>query len=306
MNHKKIFKFYIFFILVVLCGSFFALQYAKADTTPATTSTALNWSGYGVSGSGFTAINASWVLPQIAASDTLASDSTWVGIGGITNSDLIQIGTDAFSSGNQVSYQAFYEVLPQPSVIIPMTVSQGDSVTASIFETSTNQWDLLIRDNTTGKDFQTSISYTSTNSSAEWIEEMQSNDSNDFIPLDNFSPIGFSGCSIIQNNTTYNLLQSNAQIISMIDGSGQALTGVSDLSSDGTGFTVTRTSSTPVSSTTWQKSSSQREYRTGEGIKGYRHFQGNGNSSNENYRKCFRHIYVSGANFQSSSPYSNQ
>ena len=272
---KKVYKFYAFLIATLFVGSFFVYQYAVAQTATSTSDTSLNWSGYGISGTGITAINASWVLPQIASSNTLTSDSTWVGIGGIANSDLIQIGTDAFTSGSQLNYQVFYETLPQPPVIVPLTVSAGNSVTASIFETSSNQWNLSIRNNTTGQDFQITIPYTSTHSSAEWIEEMQSNEGNAFIPLDNFSPIQFSGCSVIQGGVTLNISQSNSQMISMIDGSNQPLTNVSTLTGDGAGFTVTRTSTTPVASTNWQQSTSQREYRTGEGIHGYRHSQGN-------------------------------
>ena len=302
---KRLSKFYLFLVVALLAGSFFVHQNATADVASGTSDTSLNWSGYGISGAGMTAVNASWILPHITTSNTLTSDSTWVGIGGITNSDLIQIGTDAFSSGSQINYQVFYEMLPQPPVIVPLTVAAGDSVTASIFETSSSQWALSVMNNTSGQSFQIVVPYTSTNSSAEWIEEMQSNGNNAFIPLDDFSPIQFSGCSVIQGGVTQNLSQSNAQTISMIDGSNQPLTTVSVLSVDGAGFTVARTSSTPVSSTTWQQSTSQREYRNGEGIRDYKHSPGNWNHSHGTYNKCMRHLYVSSSNFQNSDPYTN-
>ncbi len=202
-----------------------------------------NWAGYIATGGTFTSVSGSWVVPQVSGTGT-SSDATWVGIGGTTSSDLIQTGTRAIVNSNgRVSYQAWYEMLPANSQNIPLTISPGDSITASISRQSTNQWAISLIDSTTNQNYETTVTYTSSLSSAEWIEEMPVV-GNSFIPLDNFGSVQFSAMSTIKDGAFLTPAQANAQPIIMVNSLNQVLAQPSALGSDGASFTVTRTVST--------------------------------------------------------------
>src|SRR5207245_2487158 len=82
------------------------------------------------SGGSFTAVTATWVVPQVSATST-GADATWVGIGGLNSRDLIQAGTQASVGGGSVTYEAWVEMLPQSSRTVSLSVNPGDSVTTS-------------------------------------------------------------------------------------------------------------------------------------------------------------------------------
>ena len=83
--------------------------------------------------------------------------------------------------------------------------------------------------------------YASSLSSAEWIEEAPSGP-NGVVPLDNFGSVAFSSASAVQNGQTVNLSQAGAQPITMLNGSSQPLAVPSGIGSDGSSFSVARTS----------------------------------------------------------------
>ncbi len=202
-----------------------------------------NWAGYVATGGTFTSVRGSWFVPQVRATGASA-DATWIGIGGTAgNQHLIQAGTQAMVNNiGQVSYQAWYEMLPANSQVIPLTISPGDSITASIVQQSANQWTISLSDKTTGQDYQTTVTYTASLSSAEWIEEMPVR-GRSFIPLDNFGSVQFSALSAVEDGTTLTPAQANAHSIAMVNYLGQAIAQPSALGSDGASFTVTRTDS---------------------------------------------------------------
>jgi len=134
-------------------------------------------------------------------------------------------------------------MLPASSRKIPLPINPGDSITASIAQQSANQWTISLRDITTGQNYQTNVTYATSLSSAEWIEEMPVL-GRSFIPLDNFGSVQFSALSTVKDGTALTPAQANAQSIVMVNYSGQALAQSSALGSDGAGFTVTRTAST--------------------------------------------------------------
>jgi hypothetical protein len=210
-----------------------------------------NWSGYVAMGGGFTSVTGNWVIPQIPATTGLTGDATWVGIGGVTSNDLIQIGTQALTNTNgpAVSYQAWYETLPGYSQPIPITINSGDSITASLTEQTQNQWVITLSNNTNGQNFKTVLSYTSSSSSAEWIQEMPSRSSGALIPLDNFGAIQFSSGGAVKNGQTLNIAQSGATTITMVNFSQQVLATPSSLGNDGASFSVSRSSAIAASPT---------------------------------------------------------
>ncbi len=201
-----------------------------------------NWAGYIATGGSFTSVSGSWVVPQVNATRTSA-DATWIGIGGMTHNDLIQTGTQAIVNNNgRISYQAWYEMLPADSHKIPLSINPGDSITASIVQQSTNQWIISLRDDTTGQNYQTTVNYVSSLSSAEWIEEMPVR-GRSFIPLDNFGSVQFSALSAVKDGKALTPAQANAHSIVMGNYLGQVLAQPSTLGNDGASFTVTRTDS---------------------------------------------------------------
>jgi hypothetical protein len=148
-----------------------------------------NWMGYNQGtleqgGKLFNSITGDWTVPtatQHSAGQSAAS-SDWIGIGGgcidagctATDSTLIQTGTEQdVSSSGAASYSAWWEIIPAPSLTINMTVSPGDHMHASIAEVvpNSNLWTITLTDITRNESFSQTVPYTSTHTTAEWIEE---------------------------------------------------------------------------------------------------------------------------------------
>lgn len=200
-----------------------------------------NWSGYAANSGTYTAVSATWTVPPPAATGSVGVDATWVGIGGVNSRDLIQAGTQAtvLSSG-RAQYQAWIETLPQASQTVSLAVHPGDSVTVSLAEQQSGVWLISFRDNTTGQSYQQTVRYSSSRSSAEWVEEAPSGGRR-ILPLDNFGSVTFTNGSAVKNGQTVTLAQAGAQPITMIGAGRQALAVPSALADNGTSFTVTRT-----------------------------------------------------------------
>ena len=141
-----------------------------------------NWSGYAISGSGFTSISGSWTVPTVRAPLKKAQrrrsqySGTWVGIDGFTSCGrsggcLIQAGTEQDYLRGQTFYQAWWEVLPAAETpIASITVHPGDSMTVTITQGSPT-WTITVSDNTTHQSFTTHQSYSGPRTSVEWIQE---------------------------------------------------------------------------------------------------------------------------------------
>jgi hypothetical protein len=206
-----------------------------------------NWSGYNATGGTFTEVEGTWVVPQVGA-DVNGADATWVGIGGVTSHDLIQAGTQAVVQNGQVVYSAWWETLPQSAQDIPLDVHAGDTVSVSIAQQKNGTWLILIVDQTSGGMFRKNLSYKSTLSSAEWVEEAPATGRRYLLPLDNFGAVQFTNATAVEDGQQRTLAQTNAQAVTMYNSRGQALAQPSGISTDGTSFSVARTS-TPANST---------------------------------------------------------
>jgi hypothetical protein len=212
--------------------------------------TSRNWSGYAATGDTYTGISGTWTVPQVSASNGASGvGATWVGIGGVTTKDLIQAGTEDSGSGRQNEYQAWIEMLPAASKQVPLAVAPGDSITVSIAEqgAGSQRWQIVLTNNRSGKSYQTSVNYTSTRSSVEWIEEAPTG-RNGILPIDNFGAVSFSGATAIENGDTLNLDAVHAKPISLLNSRKQPLAVPSPVGSDGESFEVERTSA-PATST---------------------------------------------------------
>ncbi|HLJ03998.1 MAG TPA: G1 family glutamic endopeptidase [Solirubrobacteraceae bacterium] len=131
-----------------------------------------NWSGYAVTGSGFTSVTARWTVQAVSATRKASYSSEWAGIDGYNNSSLIQTGTESDYYSGSAHYDAWWEILPAAETVIPsVPVKPGDAMTATITKGSGSSWTITINDVTTGKSFTTTQTYSGPQTSAEWIEE---------------------------------------------------------------------------------------------------------------------------------------
>lgn len=142
-----------------------------------------NWSGYALGSQtnpvpdSYNSITGQWVVPSVTPSTSTEYSSTWIGIDGFNNSNLIQTGTEQDTSGGG-TYYAWWEILPAAETEIttadngqPATVHAGDTMTADIQNLGGGQWSIQISDTTAGWTFTTKQTYSGPAESAEWIEE---------------------------------------------------------------------------------------------------------------------------------------
>jgi Peptidase A4 family len=150
-----------------------------------------NWSGYNIgadypqvtTGTTFTAVSGQWTVPKATQhTKGQAEDSaSWIGIGGgcvddncdVTDNTLIQAGTEQdVSKKGKASYDAWWEIIPQPETEVSLPVTAGNKVSVSISETSTpGDWSIVIKNLSTGEQFKTTTPYSSSEDTVEWIEE---------------------------------------------------------------------------------------------------------------------------------------
>jgi Peptidase A4 family len=222
-----------------------------------------NWSGYGAATNlsapatgSVTAVSGSWVVPTVTAPrrGTYYS-SAWVGIDGLSDSTVEQIGTEQDVSRGTAHYDAWWEMyssgLGQPEQVISgFTIKPGDSITASVNYTGSGNFALKITDSTRNESFTTTQntnatqSPTAAQSSAEWIVEAPTVGGGQS-SLANFGTITFSNASATINpgsGTVTGGINNSAwqnEAIDMITSRGSLLDSTSALNSGGTGFTVT-------------------------------------------------------------------
>jgi len=216
-----------------------------SDTQPTTTTRyqSTNWAGYISTGGSFTAVSGTWVTPSPSATSATveSGDGTWIGIGGITTSDLIQIGTqNTISPSGVITTSAFYELLPAGAIgVASLSINPGDTISASITQIGATQWSLSLTNVTTGRTFSTSVNYSSSFSSAEWIQEDPSYVDGSLVLLDNFGTVQFTNAVTTVNGTTMSAAASNASQITLIGQGGASGHTAVPSAVSGSSFTVT-------------------------------------------------------------------
>ncbi|MBO0732089.1 MAG: hypothetical protein J2P57_22705 [Acidimicrobiaceae bacterium] len=141
----------------------------------------LNWAGYAVTpGSGVTAVRATFVVPSAGLLPPGFS-ATWTGIGGYNTTDLIQagVGEQSLPSAPVLGpqYFAWYEILPAAETPLSgcsgdanCTVKPGDSISVEVHNVRGNTWNIQMAD--AGHwTYSHDLTYASSESSAEWIQE---------------------------------------------------------------------------------------------------------------------------------------
>jgi hypothetical protein len=133
-----------------------------------------NWSGLVLPSSGIEGAEADWTVPAVQPSSSSLYSSTWVGVDGFSNDELIQTGT---SQDTGDGYDAWFEMLPASETEItngsgnPAAVEPGDEMVADVEEDSANVWTIFLDDETENWYFDQSYDYFAPGLSAEWIEE---------------------------------------------------------------------------------------------------------------------------------------
>jgi hypothetical protein len=221
-----------------------------------------NWSGYnqgsleqgGTPPKLFSSIGGDWTVPTATAHTAGQAEysSDWIGIGGgcvdsgctVTDSTLIQTGTeqDVDASGN-ASYSAWWEIIPGPSLTITnMTIHPGDRMSASLKSLAPGVWTIAISDTTDGQSYTTTVPYTSTESTAEWIQEtpLILGTNAGFAALPNLTTPAFDNATT--NGVNANLKPSEE--MDLVDSNGNIIGAPSAPDSDTDGFNVCTWAST--------------------------------------------------------------
>lgn len=241
---------------VVALAALTAAPAALADSTQSS-----NWAGYAVHRSGvkFTKATGTWVQPQASCVGGRPTySSVWVGIGGysLDAQALEQIGTEAdCTAGGRAVSTAWYELVPDASHAIRLTIHPGDRVRATV-SVQGSQVTLSLTDLTRHRSFTRRLRATTLDTtSAEWILEAPSVCTSAVschtLPLADFGSAGFSSASAVTTTghrgtiadhrwtaTRISLAATGRQFVSD-PGASLATAVPSTLSADGTAFTVT-------------------------------------------------------------------
>jgi len=153
---------------------------ALAPAAQAAGTTSSNWSGYAVMRSGlrFHRVSATWIAPAVDCTSAQEQwSAAWVGLGGYRSDSnaLEQIGTEADCVNGAPRYSAWFELVPEVSRDIAMTIRPGDRVGASVTVTG-RLVRLRLADDTSGRVSVRTLDAREVDvSSAEWIVEAPSN-----------------------------------------------------------------------------------------------------------------------------------
>jgi hypothetical protein len=196
---------------------------------PVVPSQSPNWPGYALDGTSLNGAQGTFNVPNLSATAGTSVASKWVGVDGNTNSFLIQTGvTELYDpTTNSVLAYAWWEILPAPNTpILTMTVSPGDSITATVQQVAGTTWGISVVD--TGQSFTSDQYYAGPETSAEWIFEAPSLNGS-VQQLGVYSPsVTFSSLAVDGNQVQFDRLF-------MVDNIGAVVS--SPLSLDANGFT---------------------------------------------------------------------
>lgn len=166
--------------------------------------TSTNWSGYAVTGTGFTYAKGSWHVPGVDCAKTPnAYSAFWVGIDGYSDSTVEQTGTVSQCVGGVAQYYAWYEFYPANSVTIASVPVTGGNIISAEVSYNGSDFKVTLTNEKTGKSYSKSAVVSGANrTSAEWIAEAPSS-GGVVLPLADFvtANYGFDKTGI--KNTSY-------------------------------------------------------------------------------------------------------
>ena len=223
-----------------------------------------DWAGWAdtpATGTAFTSIAASFVIPAVNCADSNYKGATadgsdytywWAGLDGCENFALEQAGIGSQCTGPTAApqYFAFYQMFPRQLVTENTAVTAGDHVTLLVQYTKAGRYLLKVTDATAKTGFTTYQKCTGDcqRASAEVITEAPGGGVADGFPLAAFSPVSFTGASVSATDgartahrfgltTDPGFWTGNKMV--MVTSHGRHLASVSGLKGHGRDFTVT-------------------------------------------------------------------
>ena len=167
-----------------------------ALVSPATTVKSGNWSGYAVTGSTYTHVSTSYVVPAVTCKKMEAAAALWVGLDGYANQTVEQTGVSEQCTGGAAQYAAWYEAFPKAPVYYTTTVVPGDVIAESVTATTATSFALTISDTTQGWTRTTTKTVAKAKrASAEVIVEAPSTEIGP-VPLANFGTAAFTKAKV--------------------------------------------------------------------------------------------------------------
>jgi hypothetical protein len=226
---------------IVALALFAATLIVPARAAAATSS---NWAGYvaHAPGTKFRTVRGAWTVPAVDCSIPRKTYSAaWIGLGGYHSASnaLEQTGTEADCRHGIPRYGAWYELVPDAEVELPMAVQPGDQMAARV---SVRGADAVIRitNRTRGTTYRKTVQAPAIDrTSAEWILEAPSQCDGllgpcRVLPLANFGTIGFTSARAVTAAGHQGVIADPAWVSSRIDLGGDVLT-IGDAEGSGDG-----------------------------------------------------------------------
>jgi hypothetical protein len=197
-----------------------------------------NWAGAILTappaGETFNAVSGQLVVPTPAAPaggrNGDYSAAIWVGIDGDTYGNAIwQAGIDVSISGGQVSFDAWYEWYPNPSVDInDFSFSAGDTISITVSSSSNSKGSVVFENSSTGQSVTKSASAPTSSAvlggeNAEWIVEDYDVGGSQ-VAFANFGTVLFTDA--VASTSSQTLGTDGATIVEIKDSNGNILTDV--------------------------------------------------------------------------------
>lgn len=225
----------------------------NSTTLPTGTQGSENWAGYvdspSTNGTSYTSVTGSWTVPEISdASDGVGAQ--WIGLGGVTNQDLLQVGTiEQPDSTGQIEANVFWEELPASADNV-MTVPVGSQISTSIAEKTNDVYNISFSVKTpSGQTESKTISVTLTSdyaagigTSAEWISEDPSDQNDNLYPLANMGTVTYTDATV--DGEAMNANGNQVQPIALVGDENQVLIAPSTVNSGGESFSTISLNST--------------------------------------------------------------
>jgi hypothetical protein len=211
-------------------------------------SASTNWAGYVVptSNAAVTSVSGTFVVPKFHGTCggyyNFSAASFWVGMDGWNSNTVEQTGVSiecyAYAYVGVVTYYGWYEFYPAGTVVLSMTISPGDTVSAKV-SYSSSSYAISLHDLTNGNAYTNSFSgVTANRSSAEWIAEAPY--SSGVLPLVNFGSISFAKSTAVISGSSHPISYYSSYEVTMVNGAGTADKAVPGaLNVAGKGFKVT-------------------------------------------------------------------